>query len=432
MDPVTIFGLAVTLAEFLTRLNATLEGYLRRLDQRRRALSTLQALRDECGSTETMAHAISDSVLRISGQEWSSRERDKLVNVLGFNVQELQRLVEALGRSVERIFNSHRNIQLLQDEVVRQEDFLKGRRREIRKKRDLIDSAINALLLHQSVENGIALQKIASDLQLGVTAARGDEAKSRELMGEIEGAKRPDVIRRLLETGANPNFLAIDSLSGKYPMAVSPLSCAMRDLPGCHETVGILLDNGALPDLVVGDEPPPLWKAFERGDVELATRLLDAGADVNYPFLSMKGSGRSLLGTTIVDVAPEGDDLAADEKRLELIRLALEYGANTEARAPGDGNTPMRDAVEARRDAVAVIDLLAAKNALVDVPSTRDGLTPLMRAAELGDQAVTRALTAMGAQPNIVVVPGGPTAATIAAQAGHRHLLEDFAGFDSE
>lgn len=243
-----------------------------------------------------------------------------------------------------------------------------------------------------------------------------EEEKGRKLIEEMAGDKQPSVIQRLLDEGADPNFLTIDFRPPGHPRAVSPLLYAMQGPPErSHEAVDILLSYGAIPNLVVGDEPP-LWQAFMNGNIEIATRLLDAGADIKYS--CVKGEGRSLLGSLIFS------ESFADRKP-ELVELALMYGADRDTKGP-NGNTPLHDAVELRRG-VEIVDILLRAFATVN-ETARDGLTPLMMAAQIGDQDVTDRLVENGAYPWLLS-KDGLTAAEIARREGHVSLAEKLDSF---
>ncbi|KAL4879327.1 ankyrin repeat-containing domain protein [Aspergillus karnatakaensis] len=406
MDPVsiltTVIGLVVSLQ---TTVNDALAQYQQVADQKKRAFSTLKAIKVECEATDALATSTKALVERNSGQK--SGKQKRLIDVLGTNAEALKPLIASLNTSIQLILG-HKGPSKIRTAFAKKEAQLTGKLEQIKEKRELVHQ------LSQALTSGNI-----SDIMELINASHGNttvqkiDGKGRELMEELAGDQRPAVIQRLLEEGADANYLTIDfdRHPPDHPKVVTPLLYAVRGpTKSSCEAVDILLSRGALPNLVVGDEPP-LWQAFASGNIKLATRLLDAGADVQYP--CVKGAGRSLLGTTIFS------ESFADQK-LEFVELALMYGADRDTKAP-NGNTPLHDAVELVRGEDTV-DALLRGCATVDARG-RDDLTPLMMAAQRGDQAVTDLLVENGAAPWLLS-KDGLTAAEYARREGHKDLAD--------
>ncbi|KAH1912531.1 hypothetical protein KXW47_007558, partial [Aspergillus fumigatus] len=372
MEPLSILTLVGTLASLLSTVNDALTEYQQSVDKRRKAFSTLKDIESECIATSAVAESTKKIVEHDFSQE--TGEQNRLIDVLGSNVKELERLVTSLDESIKLILR-HKSSSKIRNAIATKEVFLKNKLQKIRQKRGLIGLVTQALMSGDILE----MKRLVKS-SLGNTREKMIDEKGRELMEEVAGEKRTDIIQRLLKEGADPNFLTIDFRPPGHPKAVTPLLYAIQGPPErCYEAVDVLLSYGAIPNLVVGDEPL-LWQAFASGNIEIATMLLDAGADVQYP--CVKGGGRSLLGTAVFS------ESFADRK-LELVELALMYGANTDTKAP-NGNTPLHDAVEMRKG-IEIVDVLLRAYANVD-SCARDDLTPLMMAAQIGDQAVTNLL----------------------------------------
>ncbi|MFY7780519.1 MAG: ankyrin repeat domain-containing protein, partial [Tagaea sp.] len=88
---------------------------------------------------------------------------------------------------------------------------------------------------------------------------------------------------------------------------------------------------------------------------------------------------------------------AARAGELDLVRRALDLGADVEAREPVQDNTALMAA--AREGHAAVLDLLHARGARIDA-TTRDGWTALLYAAWAANHVVANILVDRGADPN--------------------------------
>ncbi|MDZ7639195.1 MAG: ankyrin repeat domain-containing protein [Bryobacterales bacterium] len=126
------------------------------------------------------------------------------------------------------------------------------------------------------------------------------------------------------------------------------------------------------------DGTTALHRAVHTGDVELATRLVREGADVNVA---------NRYGTTALSLASVNGNGA-------IVALLLSAGADANAALPG-GETPLMTA--SRTGSLAVVKALLVAGADIDAREEARGQTALMWAAAEGNADVVAALIAHGA-----------------------------------
>ncbi len=161
-----------------------------------------------------------------------------------------------------------------------------------------------------------------------------------------------------------------------------------------------------IPEEIRASPEEQLYFAGERGDVEMATRLLDEQPELVHS--SYKWGFTALHG-------------AASEGHITMARLLLDKGATIDP-PNDDGVTPLHLA----RDA-PMIALLAERGADLD-RAAGDGSTPLiMRAAEQDGLEAIEALLALGADPDRRD-SAGRTAADIARVRGELTYLQALRG----
>lgn len=134
---------------------------------------------------------------------------------------------------------------------------------------------------------------------------------------------------------------------------------------------------------------PVLWIACRRGNVEVAKKLLAAGADVDR-----RPEGNPDYETTPLMAAIDGGGLGGGGSSDRLTQILLDAKANTECR-DSDGFTALIGASFAGN--AAVVNTLIAGNANVDAVS-HDGQTALMHACGNNREQVLHALLAHGAK----------------------------------
>ncbi len=225
-------------------------------------------------------------------------------------------------------------------------------------------------------------------------------------------------------------FLALVSLGAGG--ADSRLADAAR--AGNRAGVDDLLRTGATVDAPGPDGTTALHWAVYRDDVEMAARLIAAGADVNRtnrydetPLSLACVNANAGIVKDLLELGAYPNLLAAGEPPLltcartgnvETVELLLAHGANPNITDDWKGQTAVMWA--AAEDHVAVIETLVAHGADVNAAAT-PGEAALFIAVQLGHDATTLALLAAGADLT-VTSPAGAPLTHVAAAAGHHAL----------
>ncbi|HZP47449.1 MAG TPA: ankyrin repeat domain-containing protein [Vicinamibacterales bacterium] len=156
---------------------------------------------------------------------------------------------------------------------------------------------------------------------------------------------------------------------------------AMR---GDREAIRALLKQGADANAPRGDGMTALHFAAEKGDAELASMLIYAGAQVSAV-------------TRIGAYTPL--HLAAQSGSVAVVDALLKAGADVNARTSSTGVTPLHLAAEA--GSAAVVNVLVDRKADVDAKEAEWGQTPLIFAAANNRVEAIKALLAHGADPTV-------------------------------
>jgi ankyrin repeat protein len=195
-----------------------------------------------------------------------------------------------------------------------------------------------------------------------------DETPGRPAPKSTDALTAADLVRVLLERGADPN---------------ARLSAPL--IERVH-------NNG---DAALGAGATPLMRAAKKGDIAVMRVLVDHGADVNATMKNgatalMFVSGRGGLGRFgVYDLKK-----ATDADFIEGAKLCLQHGANVNA-VDGAGQTAMHNAAVQRGD--AFIEFLADSGARLDIKD-KQGRLPLdlaLGSGGRGQQAVRESAAAI-------------------------------------
>jgi cytohesin len=233
------------------------------------------------------------------------------------------------------------------------------------------------------------------------------EVKTREgltplMLAALDG--RLGFVRTLLNAGADPN-----AESKALMLTLTPLSLASQQRH--HAVADALIAAGAMAARTPLETGLALSKAVKENRLDVVRSLIAAGADVN----SSAGGG-DLLHT------------AAELGHVDMIRLLIRAGADLAGRESFRGMSPLMVAAEHGQEAAVAALLAAGANVHSPVVQEslfrdhRHGSTALLLAARAGHAGVVRLLLAAGVNRNATNAEGR-TAAELAAQSGHDEVI---------
>ncbi len=234
-----------------------------------------------------------------------------------------------------------------------------------------------------------SLAASGNDLRLVEAAKRGDKEAVRSLLKEGADVNMPhgdgatalawaahrndlETAELLLRAGANANA------ANDYGVTPLSLACAQ----GNAAMVEKLLDAGADPNAALLSGETALMAAVNRGSVGAVKLLLAHGADANAK--GGRGEQTALMW-------------AAAEKHPEIVGWLVEHGADVHARSQG-AFTPLLFAAQQGDERSARILLAAGAN--VNEASPKDGMTALLVASASGHEALAAFFLEQGADPN--------------------------------
>ena len=217
------------------------------------------------------------------------------------------------------------------------------------------------------------LQRAAAQGNRGIAQKLVDAgAKIGDALHEAIEGGYVKLVADLLENGASTN--AKDTNNGATPLHVAAKT-------GKPEMVELLMLKGADKDAMGDNNWTPLYTAARFGNATAALALLAGGADVGIRCGGLKKS--------VVDVA-------AGEGHVDIMRAAIEHGADVNA-ATTSLTTALHSAAD--RDEVEAIDALLKAGSNIEARST-DGFTPLHCAASTLSLEALAALVKHGAHVN--------------------------------
>ncbi|XP_014671481.1 PREDICTED: ankyrin-1-like [Priapulus caudatus] len=216
-----------------------------------------------------------------------------------------------------------------------------------------------------------------ADTESGATplmkaVSKGEEAYGQTSLYHAARFGRLDILRLLLEAGADGN--AADS----YGVTSLHIAACYRQL----HIVRLLLEAGADPNVAETNRgETPLMRAVEEDREMMERILLSHGVDAN--------TADSQGETSLYHAACSG--------QLDIVNLLLEAGADPNVADSYGRTTLYRASCFGRLD---IVRLLLETGANPNVAETRNGATPLMMAVKDGEEAVVRMLLSHGADAN--------------------------------
>lgn len=247
------------------------------------------------------------------------------------------------------------------------------------------DAEINAQTDFGSTALYIAIQNhhqqvvdilLASEADVNIGIQEG--WKPIHLAAELELV---NILPTMIAKGADLNTL---NSNGRSPLHVTVTS-------GQKVALDVLLQAGAefMPDV---DGNTPFMLAVDKLDLDLATSLFQAGAEVNC----RNNWGFTPLLTAILSQLEE-----QNQQRLGVVKFLIEHGAVCSA--DKEGWTPLH--LAALRGYDAILTLLLDRGHDVNAQA-HDGETPLWFAVRAGKHDIARQLMCRGADTKVVSVEG--------------------------
>jgi ankyrin repeat protein len=249
------------------------------------------------------------------------------------------------------------------------------------------------------------------------------------------GSGNKEMVGLLLSRGADPNRKGRDD--------ATPLMAAS----GSEEVMRLLLDQGADPERRDKDGMTALMKAVSSGRPGTLRLLLDRGADPNArddkgatALLHAVGDYWDPRKEVIAELLASGADVNARNsdgetvllkaKGAEVIRNLLKAGADVKAKDRFGRNVLVTWNWGAADE--SVLQALCEAGADPDARDARDGITPLMHAAERKAPGIVKLLIAHKADVNARESKEGRSALSFAAMAGDAESVGMLAGAKSD
>ena len=231
------------------------------------------------------------------------------------------------------------------------------------------------------------------DARTGWTALHAACASRWHRLDPARADGLAEVVRLLLDAGADPNRLLESGLLGEsraQSPPVSPLSAAIEMQAG-PELTGLLLEYGAVPDVPGRDGRTPYQQAVRTGQDQVAELLARHGASTVLSsadgFLAACRRADRTAATAVIAAVPDlaaqltAEDHrtltdAADHGHTEAVRLMLDLGFPPGTRSEqDDGATALHLAAAA--GSTGTVRLLLDRGADIEARDTTWNSTPL-------------------------------------------------------
>jgi ankyrin repeat protein len=244
-----------------------------------------------------------------------------------------------------------------------------------------------------------------------------------------------EMIRFLINQGADPNVNMGDARS------ILQLATDLGDM----QMIQVLIEAGADCNKASSSKHPlnPLQTAVDMGNFELAKYFMSVGADINWPPYEIKGATALQMAVQKQNVdmvdflldrgahvnAPAAEirgvtalQAAVSQGRLDLIELLRRNGANANDRpSREDGLSALQCAAKSGRN--DIIHLLVLAGAMVNgPPADRGGLFAIQAAARHGHTSTVKFLLKLGADINAPACPYGVGYTALQAAISNNHL----------
>jgi serine/threonine-protein phosphatase 6 regulatory ankyrin repeat subunit B len=170
------------------------------------------------------------------------------------------------------------------------------------------------------------------------------------------------------------NYVAMEHTEGATALM-------MASQKGHMEIATMLVDNGANLNLKSNNGETALMVASANGRTKVVKLLLDKGADFEL---------QNSLGTTSLIMASQNGNF-------ETVKLLLDRGTNLDLQANNGATALMLASQEGHLE---VVNLLIEKGAKLDLQAN-NGATALMLASQYGHEEVVSSLLEKGANPNL-------------------------------
>ena len=205
---------------------------------------------------------------------------------------------------------------------------------------------------------------------------------------------RDQIVRLLLDAGANPNIYPEESK--RSPFLLACRSCS-------EETIRLFLGSGCQVNEADHLGQSSLMRAILSNNISVVKLIIDAGADVNHV-------GNSDPATPLA--------CAVWKSSLNVLKLLLANGAEVKNGLSSPYETPL--IIAARGGQNESIEMLYAAGAELEVRQGDSHVTALFNANMQKSAGIT--LLKLGANPNIVSAADGWTPLMIAATSGNAGL----------